>query len=87
MRMQRLFALMLVTATTAAAQKGTTAEVRIPSKTYPAGRHGWVYTPPGYPASCEGGCNLILAFDGSMYLAEMPIAEILERSQAAAGPG
>jgi enterochelin esterase family protein len=58
--------------------KGETKEITIPSKTYPNGRHGWVYTPAGYPASCRGGCNLILMFDGSMYLGAMPLPEFLD---------
>jgi enterochelin esterase family protein len=81
--MKLLFATMLLAAATASAQKSNTAELNIPSKAYPSGRHVWVYTPAGYPASCGGGCNLILAFDGSMYLAEMPIAEILDSLVAA----
>jgi enterochelin esterase family protein len=58
--------------------KGKTAEITIASKIYPNGRHGWAYTPPGYPASCRPSCNLIIAFDGGMYLAAMPLPDILD---------
>jgi enterochelin esterase-like enzyme len=67
----------------AAQPKGDTKEVTIPSKTYPNGRHGWVYTPAGYPASCQTACNLIIAFDGAMYLGAMPLPEILDSLIAA----
>jgi len=75
-------------AATAAAQSDTawmtrTAEVTIPSTTYSGGRHAWVYTPVGYPASCRGGCNLVLAFDGSMYLMAMPLPWTLDSLIAA----
>ena len=63
--------------------KGETKEITIPSKTYPSGRHGWVYTPAGYPASCRGACNLILVFDGDMYLSAMPLPEFLDSLIAA----
>ena len=62
---------------------GATAEVTIPSTTYPGGRHAWVYTPAGYPASCRSACNLLIAFDGSMYLGAMPLPEILDSLIAA----
>ena len=62
---------------------GTTSELTIPSKTNPTGRHAWVYTPDGYPASCNGECNLIIAFDGSFYLGAMPLPEILDSLIAA----
>jgi enterochelin esterase family protein len=81
--MRRVFAALLIATASAGAQKSNTIELNVPSKTYPSGRHAWVYTPAGYPASCGEGCNLILAFDGSMYLAEMPIAEILDSLVAA----
>jgi enterochelin esterase-like enzyme len=58
--------------------KGETTEITIPSKTYPGGRHAWVYTPAAYPASCRAGCNLILMFDGTMYLGAMPLPEFLD---------
>jgi hypothetical protein len=61
-----------IVATTAVAQ-GNTAEVTIPARGNSAGRHGWIYTPVGYPASCASGCNLIVAFDGAMYLGAMPL--------------
>ena len=70
-------ALTAIVATTAPAQ-GNTAEVTIPARGNPAGRHGWVYMPAGYPRVCGGGCNLIVAFDGAMYLGAMPLPEILD---------
>jgi len=63
--------------------KGETIEITIPSKTYPNGRHAWVYTPAGYPGSCRGDCNLIVMFDGSMYLGAMPLPEFLDSLIAA----
>jgi len=65
------------------AQKGTTTELTIPSKAQPAGRHAWVYTPAGYPGSCQSACNLIIVFDGSMYLGAMPLPDILDSLIAA----
>jgi enterochelin esterase-like enzyme len=62
---------------------GHTAELTIPSKTYPSGRHAWVYTPPGYPTSCKNACNVIIAFDGALYLGAMPLPEILDSLIAA----
>ena len=58
--------------------KGEIVEATIPSKIYAAGRHAWAYTPANYPASCAGGCNFIVAFDGAMYLGAMPIPETLD---------
>jgi enterochelin esterase family protein len=81
--MKAVIAALLVASATGGAQKSNTVELNIPSKTYPSGRHAWVYTPAGYPGSCGGECNLILAFDGSMYLGAMPIAEILDSLVAA----
>ncbi|HEY6220818.1 MAG TPA: alpha/beta hydrolase-fold protein, partial [Gemmatimonadaceae bacterium] len=69
--------------TTIAGGQGTTTELTIPSKTYPAGRHAWVYTPAGYPTSCGTGCDFILVFDGAMYLEAMPLPQILDSLIAA----
>ena len=57
---------------------GEIAEVTIPSKTYPRGRHAWAYTPPDYPASCQVPCNLIIAFDGAIYLGIMQLPSVLD---------
>src|SRR5689334_22977226 len=77
-----LVALALLNAHAARAQTtrapGVTTELTIPSRTYPGGRHAWVYTPAGYPAVCQGACNLIVAFDGALYLGAMPLPEILD---------
>jgi enterochelin esterase family protein len=62
---------------------GTVQELTMPSKTYPPSRHLWAYTPADYPKSCGGGCNLILVFDGSMYLGAMPLPTILDSLIAA----
>ena len=77
------FAIALAVPAMSFAQKGTTTDITIPSKGNPSGRHAWVYTPAGYPASCHSACNLIIAFDGSMYLAAMPLPEILDSLIAA----
>jgi len=61
-----------------AATAGVIREFTFPSKTYSDARHGWVYTPAEYPNGCSGGCNLILAFDGSIYLGAMPIGTFLD---------
>src|SRR5690349_16045941 len=68
--------LALATSTTNA--QGNTAEFAFPMKSHAEPRHGWIYTPAGYPGTCGAGCNLILAFDGAMYLGAMPIPEILD---------
>jgi len=67
---------------------GEIAEVTIPSRTYPRGRHAWVYTPANYPASCQSPCNLIIAFDGALYLGAMPLPSILDSliARGATGP-
>ena len=57
---------------------GETTALTIPSKTYPQGRLVWIYTPPGYPASCQGACNTIIAFDGALYLGAMALPSILD---------
>jgi enterochelin esterase family protein len=57
---------------------GQTADVTIPGKAYPRGRHAWVYTPAGYPASCQAGCNLIVAFDGAIYVGIMGLPQVLD---------
>src|SRR5438067_2249114 len=58
--------------------KGKTVEVTIASRIYPAGRHAWAYTPAGYPDSCRSACNLIVAFDGGIYIGAIPMPEILD---------
>jgi enterochelin esterase family protein len=75
---------MLIThAALAQPPKGKTTEIHFPAKTYPSGRHGWVYTPAGYPRSCNSACNLIVVFDGAQYLDEMPLPGILDSLTAA----
>jgi enterochelin esterase family protein len=70
-----------------AAQRASAMErvqdVTIPSKTYPPARHAWVFTPADYPKSCAAGCNLILAFDGAMYLGIMQLPTVLDSLTAA----
>jgi enterochelin esterase-like enzyme len=58
------------------ANVGRITELTIPSRSYPAGRHAWVYTPAGYPAACTAACDLIVTFDGALYRA--PMAEVLD---------
>jgi enterochelin esterase family protein len=65
------------------ASRGSLAPVVIPSVTYPGGRRAWVYTPTGYPASCRGACNVIVAFDGADYRDTMPLPAILDSLVAA----
>ena len=88
--MQNAFVVLTLLVATAASSnaqmpsfKGELAELTIPSKTYPAGRHAWVYTPAGYPKVCGKGCNLIVAFDGSEYIAAIPLPHILDSLVAA----
>ena len=73
----------LAAAQSAAAKPGETVEVSIPSRTYANGRHGWVYTPAGYPGSCRSGCNLIIVFDGAMALGAIAVPQILDSLTAA----
>src|SRR5205814_1761474 len=61
-----------------AAAAGTVQEFSVPSKSYPPARHLWVYTPAEYPKSCGTGCNLLLAFDGGMYLGAMGLPTVLD---------
>ncbi len=84
-RCQLSFLLLAVVTQTTAAHpqqspppKGETKEITLPSKTYPNGRHAWVYTPAGYPTSCAGACNLMIVFDGAMYLGAIPLPDILD---------
>lgn len=68
-------ALVIALARPLLAPAGEVNAVTIPSKTYPGGRHAWVYVPSGYPAICgSSGCNLVVAFDGAMYLGSLPVA-------------
>jgi enterochelin esterase-like enzyme len=62
---------------------GEIVEVTIPSKTYSGGRHASIYKPVGYPASCQNACNLIVVFDGAIYLGAMHLPEILDSLIAA----
>ena len=76
-------AVLLVQSASAYAQRvdiapGIASQVIIPGKTYPQGRLAWVYTPAGYPAVCRKECNLIIAFDGAMYMLAMSLPEILD---------
>jgi len=65
------------------ASRGSLAAVVLPSVTYPAGRRAWVYTPAGYPSSCHGACNVVVAFDGADYRDTMPLPAILDSLIAA----
>jgi enterochelin esterase family protein len=53
-------------------------QVRTTETILPSGRHAWIYTPEAYPASCGDGCNLIIVFDGALYLGAMPLPAILD---------
>lgn len=61
-----------------ASTAGEITELAIPSKTYPTGRHAWAYTPRGYPSSCHRDCNLMIVFDGALYLGVMALPHILD---------
>jgi len=65
----------------ATAEVGRVVEITIPSRSYPAGRHAWVYTPSGYPTACTAACDLVVTFDGALYRA--PMAEVLDSLIAA----
>jgi len=87
-RLAMVAALLVVPAAPAAGQtatvaSGTVDEFTVPSKVYPPARHGWVYTPVGYPKSCGAGCNLVLAFDGALYLGIMSLPTTLDSLTAA----
>jgi enterochelin esterase-like enzyme len=64
-------------------KRGETTEITIPSTTYSGGRHAWIYKPVGYPASCQNACNLLIVFDGAIYLGAMQLPEILDSLIAA----
>lgn len=57
---------------------GAVAEFQVDSKQYGRQRHVWVYTPPGYPASCGASCPVLVAFDGGVYLGAIPLPDILD---------
>ena len=65
-------------------QHGDVAAVTVPSTTYTAGRQAWVYTPAGYPASCKSSCNLMLVFDGAMYMGALSLPQVLDSLTVAA---
>ena len=57
---------------------GEVKEFRISDTLYRRSRRVWVYTPPGYPATCGAGCSLLLAFDGGVYLDAIPLPTLLD---------
>jgi enterochelin esterase family protein len=63
---------------------GTVTEHTVKSDGFGA-RHLWVYTPPGYPDSCARGtgCDLVVAFDGGVYVDAIPLPFILDSLTAA----
>ncbi|HYK12094.1 MAG TPA: alpha/beta hydrolase-fold protein [Gemmatimonadales bacterium] len=57
---------------------GTVTEADVPETGYPTLRHVWVYTPPGYPKTCPDGCDLVVAFDGGVYVDAMGLPSMLD---------
>jgi len=70
------------------APAGQVEERMVPSRLYGRERRVWVYTPPGYPARAPDGCDLMVAFDGSEYLEQIPLPKILDGllARGEAGP-
>lgn len=94
MKMQRVVA-GLALALMGAASSGQTAvpagrveDTTIPSKLYPQPRRVWVYTPPGFAAGAAADYDLLVAFDGSEYLEDIPLPAILDTllARGEAGP-
>jgi enterochelin esterase family protein len=46
-------------------------------------RNIWVYTPPGYAAHDSTACDLLIVFDGAMYLEDIPLPAVLDSLVAA----
>jgi enterochelin esterase-like enzyme len=62
---------------------GRVAEYSISSSTYGRSRRLWVYTPPGYSAEDTTRNDLVVAFDGDEYRADIPLPSILDSLLAA----
>jgi enterochelin esterase family protein len=62
---------------------GKVEEYRLASATLGQVRRIWVYTPPGYQAQSGPDCDLLVTFDGGVYLSEIPLPTILDTLLAA----
>jgi enterochelin esterase-like enzyme len=63
--------------------QGSVAEFAVPSTQYGRSRRVWVYTPANYPESCGQACPVLVAFDGGVYLRDIPLPGILDSLIAA----
>lgn len=64
------------------ARHGDVKEYTLASREYGSTRRLWVYTPPGYAASGPE-CDLLLVFDGGVYLEDIPLPAMLDSLLAA----
>lgn len=62
----------------AAPQSDIAREMSIHDGVYGRDRRIWVYTPAGYPKVCGDGCDLVIAFDGGVYIDAIPLPGILD---------
>ena len=64
---------------------GHVDELDVSSRILGRARHIWVYTPPDYPRACAGddGCAFVVAFDGGVYTAAIPLPQMLDSLIAA----
>ncbi len=62
---------------------GKVVEYKIVSKVLGRPRRLWVYTPPGYSLNSAGEYDFLLAFDGGLYLGDIPLPAILDSLIAA----
>lgn len=65
------------------AASGHIVAAQVASKTYGRKRLVWIRTPANYDAKKAGGYDLVIAFDGSGYLDEMPLPRTLDSLEAA----
>jgi enterochelin esterase family protein len=57
---------------------GKVVEYQLASATLGQSRRIWVYTPPGYQPSSGSDCDLLVAFDGGLYLSDIPLPTMLD---------
>ena len=57
---------------------GSVSEYTVPSKSYGRDRRVWVYTPPGYSPRDPADHDLLVVFDGGVYLGDIPLPTILD---------
>jgi enterochelin esterase family protein len=62
---------------------GKVVEYRLASATLAQTRRIWVYTPPGYTTRSGGDCDLLVTFDGGVYLSDIPLPTMLDTLLAA----